>query len=174
MQNRGRLSSAMTEPSCSTHCTKMTISTCFQRTFAICMGLMAVGAGAACRSPSSMTAGLQPEVRATSPDAASAPGSSEREHRVPRKLAGDPTEPLACRADADCIITCRTDGSCCLEQCGCSQPMSRTFLARLESHLSRECGPDPLCPVAGCVGTKLYEPACEKGQCAARKLPGGL
>jgi len=52
--------------------------------------------------------------------------------------------------------------------------MSRLFLERLESHLARECGPNPLCPVAGCVGTKLYEPRCKKGQCTALKLPGGV
>jgi hypothetical protein len=116
--------------------------------------------------------GTPAESRETSLDAASAGRPPER--RIPRKLASDASEPLFCRADADCAITCRTDGSCCLEQCGCSQPMSRSFLARLESHHAGECGPNPLCPVAGCVGTKLYEPYCDRGQCAARKLPGGV
>jgi len=52
--------------------------------------------------------------------------------------------------------------------------MSRLFLERLESHVAHECGPNPLCPVAGCVGTKLYEARCQKGQCVAIKLPGGV
>jgi hypothetical protein len=109
------------------------------------------------------------------PASAAATSTAQAGQRVyPPKLARDDDEALTCRADADCIITCRSDGSCCLEQCGCSHPMSRAFLARLESHLSRACGPDPLCPVAGCVGTKLYEPYCDSGRCAARKLPGGV
>ncbi|HMJ53064.1 MAG TPA: hypothetical protein VK540_13340 [Polyangiaceae bacterium] len=106
--------------------------------------------------------------------ARTAESSRDPEWRVPPTLARDPAESLACRADAECTITCRSDGSCCLEQCGCSAPMSRLFLERLESHVAHECGPNPLCPVAGCVGTKLYEARCQKGQCVAIKLPGGV
>ncbi len=87
-------------------------------------------------------------------------------------LALTSEERLACKTDADCVITCRTDGDCCTEQCGCSQPMSRAFLKRLERHLIEECGPNPICPVASCVGTKNYRPQCQKGQCDALKLPG--
>ena len=173
----------MTTQRCSTRCIRMTLTTCSQMALAFSMNLAALMHVSACRNWSSVSAGGPPETRETSADAATAtrgpsPDAAtvvrSPERRIPRTLAGDASEPLACHADADCIITCRTDGSCCLEQCGCSQPMSRTFLARLESHLSRECGPDPLCPVAGCVGTKLYEPRCEKGQCTALKLPGGV
>ena len=93
---------------------------------------------------------------------------------MPDKLAKTEADPLGCRVDADCVITCRSDGSCCLEQCGCSMPMSRNFLERLEVHLADQCGPKPLCPVAGCVGTKLYEARCTQGRCSALKLPGGV
>jgi hypothetical protein len=149
----------------------MTLSTCSLGALAFSLGLGLFGISG-CRNWSSSGVGAPPEPRETSADAASPVGAKER--RIPRKLAGDAAEPLSCRTDADCVITCHADGSCCLEQCGCSYPMSRVFLARLESHLSAECGPDPLCPVAGCVGTKLYEARCDNGQCTARKLPGGV
>jgi len=161
----------MTKRIRSMHCTKMTLSTCSQWLLVLFMSLGSLALVPGCRNASISAVG-QPEARETAPDATSATRDPER--RVPRKLARDANEPLACGADADCVITCRTDGRCCLEQCGCSQPMSRSFLARLETHLSAECGPDPLCPVAGCVGTKLNEPRCENGQCTARKLPGGI
>jgi hypothetical protein len=81
---------------------------------------------------------------------------------------------LACRTHDDCAITCRIDGSCCTEQCGCSQPMSRAFLKRLERYLADVCGKDPVCPVASCVGEKKYQARCERGLCVARKLPGSV
>lgn len=93
---------------------------------------------------------------------------------TPRKLAEHPQQALACNKDSDCLITCRSDGDCCLEQCGCSQAMSRAFVQRLERHLAAQCGSDPLCPVAGCVGTKKYKARCVRGQCAAVKLPGSV
>jgi hypothetical protein len=93
---------------------------------------------------------------------------------TPRRLAEQPRQSLACNKDSDCLITCRSDGDCCLEQCGCSRAMSRGFLQRLERHLAEQCGPDPLCPVAGCVGTKRYKARCVRGQCTAVKLPGSV
>jgi hypothetical protein len=123
-------------------------------------------------APPSEASAPRPEREVLPPQTAAS--SRDVEWRLPPTLAHDPAESLACRGDADCTITCRSDGSCCLEQCGCSQPMGRQFLERLELHLARECGPKPLCPVAGCVGTKLYEVRCEKGQCSAVKLPGGV
>jgi hypothetical protein len=93
---------------------------------------------------------------------------------TPRKLAGAPQDMLACKTDADCAITCRFDGDCCAEQCGCSQPMSHAFSKRLERHLAESCGPEPVCPVASCVGTKKYKARCDAGTCVARKLPGSV
>lgn len=111
-------------------------------------------------------------TRDAAQQASGAPPTSETP--IPQTLARDATDVVGCGGDADCVITCRSDGSCCLEQCGCSMPMSRAFLDRLEAHHARECGPNPRCPVAGCVGTKLYEARCRQGQCVAVKLPGGV
>ena len=83
-----------------------------------------------------------------------------------------PEEMLACKTHADCAITCRIDGDCCTEQCGCSQPMNRAFLKRLEQHLTKDCGNEPVCPVASCVGEKKYAARCDIGLCVAHKLPG--
>jgi hypothetical protein len=113
---------------------------------------------------------IAPAAPASPPPAASVVPSEP--NASPSRLAQTPEEVLACRTDADCIITCRFDGSCCTEQCGCSQPMSRAFAKRLERHLLEECGKDPICPVASCVGTKKDAARCERGQCVAKKLPG--
>jgi hypothetical protein len=153
----------------------MTLSTCGQCALALVVGISFSFAVSACRNWSSIGTGPQIEARETGGTGADATDAARGpERRIARELAGDASEPLACGADDDCVITCRSDGSCCLEQCGCSHPMSRAFLARLESHLAEACGPDPLCPVAGCVGTKRYAPRCDNGRCTARKLPGGV
>jgi hypothetical protein len=172
----------------------MTISISRQRLFVFSAVVALTSHVTSCRNGSSM-AGAEPP--AGPPTVPAAPGVStqaesstprplpgappelpksgpDSERRVPPKLGRDDADALTCRVDADCVITCRSDGSCCLEQCGCSMPMSRPFLDRLEVHLARECGPNPLCPMAGCVGTKLYEPRCHKGQCVAVKQPGGV
>jgi hypothetical protein len=170
---------------------KMTMSKCYERAAPFFAIMACAWCTAACRNGlvnsapermaqgaplTSVTSGVPSVAQAPRSDASPQPTGLpvDSEYREPDKLAKTGAETLGCRVDADCVITCRSDGSCCLEQCGCSTPMSRSFLERLEVHLARECGPKPLCPVAGCVGTKLYEAHCTKGRCSAVKLPGGV
>jgi hypothetical protein len=72
---------------------------------------------------------------------------------------------LACSSDADCVVSCYTDGRCCEELCGCSRVYHRTFAASLAAAVKANCSPNVVCPVARCQGTKKAQAACEEGKC---------
>jgi hypothetical protein len=91
-----------------------------------------------------------------------------RDQELPRLSdASDPEEVSGCQTAADCVVSCRVDGSCCDQLCACTNVYSRSFLERLETQRTAEC-PTARCPIASCMpprGETVAE--CVENRCVA-------
>lgn len=130
----------------------------------------------ALRRPASTPPGVKPErvpCDPARPDLPCTPDPSRLLRAAPGSVArlgaGRPAaEVRGCAADADCVVSCRVDGACCPEVCGCTQVYNRAFLAALTAHQSG-------CATAGCDQLKCteyappYTAACVSGRCVARR-----
>jgi hypothetical protein len=103
------------------------------------------------------------------PAAPAAPLRSFFGGAVPPLAVGDGArESTACKTDADCVLTCDTDGRCCPQLCVCTHPFNRAFAARLRAHIASTCGA-AICPVARCMLPKATpSPVCRSNVCSVR------
>ena len=79
----------------------------------------------------------------------------------------------ACKEDADCVVSCYIDGSCCGSSCNCASVISRAYSEALAAQRKHSCSQavcaKTICP-APCEATT---PRCVRGTCTAetRALP---
>jgi hypothetical protein len=79
----------------------------------------------------------------------------------------------ACKKDADCVVSCYADGSCCGSSCNCANVISRGFSEALDAQRKRSCN-RAVCATTICPDPcKAITARCVRGTCTAetRALP---
>ncbi len=75
-----------------------------------------------------------------------------------------------CKEDADCVVSCYTDGSCCGNSCNCANVISLAFSEALAAQRKHSCNravcAATICPAA----CKAITPRCVRGTCTAETI----
>jgi hypothetical protein len=106
-----------------------------------------------------------------------APATPARPATRPRPAApaaADPSDPYACDAPADCVLSCPRAAGCCGWPCGCRHAIHRDHRDAFEAAYPKTCQKAPDCPAVACAHEPAVAATCRAGRCVGVTRLGDL